>query len=507
MRTFAARCAHGVLQIDSVNVLQRAHYMPLFSRMGPYDADLLRPGLRSSAPRRMVEYWAHVAAFMPVELWPHMRHRMAPLPRRSGHELGGAAGSDPSSSPSLLAEIARARRRRTARDLDDGLPRAKDHWGWNWSETKQALEYLFLAGELAIAGRNSAVRAASTTCPSGCCPRARPRRPDADRRGGPVELVRRAARRARRRRPSACLRDYFRMRAAGGPRGRRVDELVEAGELLPVRIEGWDRPAYLHRDAALPRQVDARALLEPVRPGGVGARAHRAPLRLPLPHRDLRPRPKRRARLLRAAVPARRPDRRPRRPQGRPAGRARCWCRRRYAEAGAPAETAEELAAELRDLAGWLGLDEHHGRAARRPGAAAPVSTALEPVRGDARPGPPPGMPGSPRPAARPPRGAVRRPAARRSPGRSSSAVALFGPRVRRRPARRSGRPSAGRASGASASAPAAGRGPAPASWCRGRRARRPARPAASARRAARSGAPRRWPGRAASAGSTTGRS
>ena len=84
MRTFSRTLARtGVLQIDSVNVLQRAHYMPLFSRMGPYDTDLLRRASDQS-PRRVVEYWAHVAAYMPVDLWPHMRHRMEGY-RERGH--------------------------------------------------------------------------------------------------------------------------------------------------------------------------------------------------------------------------------------------------------------------------------------------------------------------------------------------------------------------------------------------------------------------------------------
>src|SRR6476469_5893918 len=76
MRTFSRTLARtGVLQIDSVNVLQRAHFMPLFSRMGPYDVDLLKRA-SSRRPRRLVEYWAHVAAYMPVDLWPYMQFRM-----------------------------------------------------------------------------------------------------------------------------------------------------------------------------------------------------------------------------------------------------------------------------------------------------------------------------------------------------------------------------------------------------------------------------------------------
>src|SRR3954469_11014471 len=138
----------GVLQIDSVNVLQRAHYMPLFRRMGPYDTTLLDRA-SGRAPRRLVEYWAHVAAFMPVELWPHMQHRMRDY-REGGHPW--MDGRNHELVGNLLAEL-RERGRRTSRDLDDGLPRHKDSWGWNWSETKKALEYLFLAGELAVAGR------------------------------------------------------------------------------------------------------------------------------------------------------------------------------------------------------------------------------------------------------------------------------------------------------------------------------------------------------------------
>src|SRR5690606_21199683 len=153
LRTFSRTLARtGVLQIDSVNVLQRAHYMPLYSRMGAYDTALLQRAAEQ-APRRIVEYWAHVAAFMPVELWPVMQHRMRGY-RERGHAWS-ATRPDPKLIASLLDEV-RERGPSTARDLDDGLPRMKTHWGWNWSATKQALEYLFASGELAVAGRNGA---------------------------------------------------------------------------------------------------------------------------------------------------------------------------------------------------------------------------------------------------------------------------------------------------------------------------------------------------------------
>jgi uncharacterized protein YcaQ len=145
----------GVLQVDSVNVLQRAHFMPLYSRMGAYDVDLLARAQTmtgSRRPRRLVEYWAHVQALMPVELWPVMRHRMASY-RTQKHKWWGSEVSEDLVA-NLMAEIA-DRGACTARDLDDGLPRDKLHWGWNWSATKRALDYLYMVGDVAIAGRNS----------------------------------------------------------------------------------------------------------------------------------------------------------------------------------------------------------------------------------------------------------------------------------------------------------------------------------------------------------------
>ena len=119
--------------------------------MGPYDIGLLHRAA-GTRPRRLVEYWAHVAAYMPVDLWPQMRHRMRGFEAR-GHEWT-AIRHDEGLVASVLAEV-RERGPSTARELDDGLPRRKEHWGWNWSNTKMVLEYLFAAGGLAVAGRNS----------------------------------------------------------------------------------------------------------------------------------------------------------------------------------------------------------------------------------------------------------------------------------------------------------------------------------------------------------------
>ena len=348
MRTFQRTLDRtGVLQVDSVNVLQRAHFMPLFSRMGPYDPDLLRRAAERR-PRRVVEYWAHVQAFMPVELWPVMQHRMADY--RAARGKWSVIEENPELETSLLAEV-RQRGASTARDLDDGLPRRKDHWGWNWSNTRKVLDFLYLVGDLAIAGRNSQFEVLydlpERVLPVAVLATPTPTLEDANR-----ELVARAAR-SHGVATARCLADYYRMphkhvRPA-------IESLVEEGELLPVTIEGWRRPAYLHRDARLPRKVDARALISPFDP--VVWERERAERLFDFRYR------------IEIYVPA------PKRVHGyyvlpfllgdRIVGRVdlkadrsggRLIVKAAYAEPDAPAETAEELGDALRDLAGWLGL-------------------------------------------------------------------------------------------------------------------------------------------------------
>ena len=339
----------GVLQVDSVNVLQRAHYMPLYSRMGPYDPALLHCAAERR-PRRIVEYWAHVQAFMPVELWPVMQHRMEE--HRAKRGKWGIVAEDPELEKGLIEEVA-ARGPSTARDLDDGLPRTKEHWGWNWSNTRRVLDYLYTVGDLAIAGRNSQFEVLydlpERVIPADILARETPSPAEASR-----ELVRRAAR-SHGVATAQCLRDYYRMHTkAAGP---AIAELVEDGELLPVTIDGWKRPAYLHRDARLPRRAHARALLSPfdplvwerVRNERLFDFHYRIEIYVPAPQRVhgyyVLPF------LLGDRIVGRvdlKADRK--------TGRLRVLAA--YAEPGAPAETADELAAELRELAGWLTLPQ-----------------------------------------------------------------------------------------------------------------------------------------------------
>ena len=356
MRTFSRTLQRTqVLQVDSVNVLQRAHYMPLFSRMGPYDVELLRRA-SERAPRRMVEYWAHVQAFMPVELWPVMQHRMALY--RDSPRWGAWVTTNHELVDRLRLELA-DRGAVTARQLDDGESRSRTHWGWNWSEARKALDYLFLVGDVAIAGRSSQFEPvydlAERVIPAPVLALPTPTRADAHR-----ELVRRAAR-SLGVGTVRCLADYFRLqleRGAGQKAVQRaVEDLVESGELLAARIEGWSRPAYLHRDATRPRRVEARALLSPFDP--VVWERERAERIFGFHYRIEIYVPEAKRQFGYYVLPFLLGDQLVGRVDlkaDRKAGRL--LVKAAYAEPGAPEETVSELAAELRVTADWLGLDD-----------------------------------------------------------------------------------------------------------------------------------------------------
>lgn len=338
----------GVLQVDSVNVLQRAHYMPLYSRMGPYDVDLLHRAASGRRQRRLVEYWAHVQAMMPVELWPAMQHRMEHYRERQ-FKWWRDVPSD--LHDGLIAEI-RDRGALTARHLDTGAPRAKEHWGWNWSQARIALDFLYMTGELAVAGRTSQFEVLYDL-PQRVIPGPVLDLPTPTPAEAHVELVRRAAR-SHGVATVQDLRDYYRMSVADTRVA--VETLVEAGELEPVAVEGWRRPAYLHREARLPRRIRARALLSPFDPV-VWERARTEALFDFVYRIEIYTPADKRVHgyyvlpfllgdriVARVDLKADRPGR-------------RLLVRAAYAEPLAPAETAEELAVELQRLAGWLGLD------------------------------------------------------------------------------------------------------------------------------------------------------
>jgi len=247
-----------LLQIDSVNVFERAHYLPLFSRLGPYDKALVdRAAYRD---RELFEYWGHEASLLPVAVHPLLRWRMA---RAEALEEGwGGPLRIMRERPEFVAEVLRRVEQEgpvTAGALHGGATSGSPWWGWN--DTKVALELLFWSGRVATATRRSFERVYDVTervLPAEVLAVPTPSREDAQR-----ELVRLAAR-AHGVATERDLRDYFRLRVEEA-RAAVVD-LVEAGELLPVSVEGWRQPAYLWVGTAVPRRVSASALLSPFDP-------------------------------------------------------------------------------------------------------------------------------------------------------------------------------------------------------------------------------------------------
>jgi uncharacterized protein YcaQ len=249
-----------LIQMDSVNVLQRAHFMPLYSRLGPYPVDLLeRAAYRR--PRELFEFWGHEASLITADLQPLFRWRMARAADFAWGNMRRIVAEQPELVAWVLDEV-RDRGPITAAEIEHDAPRNKDHWGWNWSVVKQALEWLFYSGQVTAAERTSSF-ARRYDLPERVLPAAvvdapTPSVPDAFRQL--VALSARALGVA----AEAELRDYFRLPVDGFKRA--VTELVEAGVLLPVRVDGWKPQAYLHHEARLPRRVRAATLVSPFDP-------------------------------------------------------------------------------------------------------------------------------------------------------------------------------------------------------------------------------------------------
>lgn len=254
----------GLLQIDSVNVLARAHLMPTFSRIGPYDTGLLDRA-SGRAPRRLVETWAHEASYVPPETYALLGWRR----RAYRDEAWGSIRDVPLRNSELVADI----RAMLAADgpltasevhahFEAEHPRTRTEWGWNWTAAKRVLEYLFFTGEVMAARRNPQFERCYDLTERVLPPHVLAA-PEPDE-GAAVRTLLAIAARAHGIATERCLLDYFRIR---GERGRTaVRALVEEGTLVPVQVEGWPRPVYLHAGADLPRRATGRALLSPFDP-------------------------------------------------------------------------------------------------------------------------------------------------------------------------------------------------------------------------------------------------
>jgi len=339
----------GLLQIDSVNVLQRAHYLPLFSRAGPYDTALLDRSAHF-APRRLFEYWGHEASLIPVGLQPALRWRMD----RAADDAWGGMRRIQRERPELVARVLEEVRARgpvaASEVMAEERPARTGPW-WDWSDVKRAFEWLFWSGRITAARRRGFERLYDL--PERVLPAAVLAAPTPPVEAAQRELVRVAAR-ALGVAAERDLRDYFRLPSADSK--LRVAELVEAGELCPVAVEGWRVPAYLDPAARLPRRVHARALIGPFdslvwersRAERLFGFRYRIEIYVPAPRRVhgyyVLPF------LLGDRLVARvdlKADR-----QG---GALRVQAA--HAEPDAPPETAVELRAELESMARWLGLE------------------------------------------------------------------------------------------------------------------------------------------------------
>lgn len=254
----------GLLQIDSVNVLARAHLMPTYSRIGPYDTALLDRA-SGRAPRRLVETWAHEASYVPPETYALLGWR-----RRAylDHAWGVIREAPLRFSPlvdeilTMITEDGPLTASEVHARVESDHPRTRSEWGWNWTAAKRVLEYLFFTGQVASARRNAQFERCYDLTERVLPPHVLAA-PEPDHDEALRSLLSIAAR-AHGVASERCLLDYFRLK---GPRARgAVQDLVADGTLVPVRVAGWDRPVYLDAQADLPRRATGRALLSPFDP-------------------------------------------------------------------------------------------------------------------------------------------------------------------------------------------------------------------------------------------------
>jgi uncharacterized protein YcaQ len=358
-----------VVQMDSVNVLVRAHYFPAFSRLGSYPTEML--DTLAYKRRELFEYWGHEASLMPVELYPLMRARMEAAKR--GDLWGGIARFARENKKYVDAVYAEVRDRGplAASDLSEKGARGEKWWGW--APGKSALEWLFWTGELTTSSRRNFERVydlPERVIPAGVLRAPAPGAEESHRRLLDMSIVALGVGTVK------DLADYFRIKV---PEARpRIRELVEEDRLEPVLVEGWKGEAFVDPAAKVPRHADACALVAPFDPiVWERARTHRLfdfhyriEIYTPAHKRvhgyyvvpfllgdtlvarvDLKAERKAKVLLVHAA----------------------------FAELGRePAAIAEPLAGELKELARWLGLEKI--RAGSRGNLARALRAALRQV-------------------------------------------------------------------------------------------------------------------------------
>lgn len=349
-RTFAQL---QLVQIDSVNVVSRSHFLPFFSRLGNYDRSILQR-MSSTHPRRMMEYWAHEASYIRPEHYQD-------LVQWQKRKWVGAAAMDPvlreAVAGKILDVLARGRAMTAAEltvEIGHVEDRRDDNWGWNWNAVKRVLEHLFEAGLVSAASRTEQFERRYTltarVVPDRQAPAEGPRDPDESM----YRLIDAAAQ-AHGIGTLRCFADYFRMPIK--PAAAAVERLVGSGRLEPVTVTGWNRKVYRHSEARMPRRAAGRALLSPF--DSLVFERRRLEELFGFHYRIEIYTPEHRRRFGYYVLPfllgetlVARVDLKADRAAGK------LLVRSAYGEPDAPPETAVELAAELELMAEWLGLGD-----------------------------------------------------------------------------------------------------------------------------------------------------
>ncbi len=245
----------GVIQIDSVNVLVRSQELPLFSRLGDHDRNAIS---KATAQSKIFEYWGHEAALLPVEVQPLFRWKMNAA--RTGKIKHWGLTSFYADNKAFVKRILKhveVNGPVAARELSTRTEK-KSSW-WDWDEAKTALEYLFLTGQLMARGRGTDFARIYDLTERVLSPKIfnlpTPTENDARK-----QLLVRAAK-AQGVATLSDLADYYRQKKAVIK--PLVSELVEQGELRAVTVAGWQEKAFVHRNAKLPKELHATALLSP----------------------------------------------------------------------------------------------------------------------------------------------------------------------------------------------------------------------------------------------------
>ena len=249
----------GVIQIDSVNVLVRSQELPLFSRLGNHDRNAIPKATES---QKIFEYWGHEAAHLPVEIHPLFRWKMEAARLGKARHWGLTSFYDDNKAfVKRMLKHVETNGPTTARELSTRTVKRgaeKKTW-WDWDESKTALEYLFLTGQLMSRGRGTDFARIYDT-PERALPQQVLDAPTPNEHDARKQLLVRSAI-AQGVATAADLADYYRQKpAAVKP---LIVELLEVGELREVAVDGWGEKAFVHCSAKLPKQLHATALLSP----------------------------------------------------------------------------------------------------------------------------------------------------------------------------------------------------------------------------------------------------